>query len=45
MEVFDNELHDYLSGLEETSECKECGTSIDEGSNYCSRDCYKASML
>ena len=26
-------------------ECQECGTPIDKEGGYCSRDCFKASML
>jgi len=43
MEVFDNELHDYLE--EKEYECQECGTQIDKEHSYCSRDCFKSSML
>jgi len=45
MEVFDNELNDYLESLENTNECSECGTPIGESKSYCSEQCFKASML
>lgn len=45
MERFDNELDDYLSKDNKTSECQECGTPIDKEFGYCSWDCHKASML
>jgi len=41
MEVFDNELHDYLE--EHENECRECGTPCNR--SYCSDDCFNASML
>ena len=43
MEAFDNELHDYLEQKE--FECYECGALMDKDIMYCSKDCYKASML
>lgn len=45
MEVFDNELNDYLESLENTNECSECGEAINESKSYCSEQCFKASML
>jgi len=44
MEVFDNDLDNYLNELDKEFECYECGKSISE-KGYCSRDCFKASML
>ena len=43
MEVFDNELHDYLEQKE--NECSECGTLIDDDKTYCSEACFKSSLL
>lgn len=30
---------------EESGECLQCGQEVDEGKDYCSRDCIKASYL
>lgn len=30
---------------EESGECLQCGAEVDEGVDYCSRDCIKASWL
>ena len=43
MEAFDNELDNYLE--EKEFECYECGALMDKDIMYCSKDCYKASML
>jgi len=43
MEVFDNDLDNYLE--EKEFECYECGVLMDKDIMYCSKDCYKASML
>lgn len=43
MEVFDNDLDNYLDPKE--YECRECGAPMDNDNYYCSRDCFKASML
>ena len=42
-EVFDNELNDYLT--DNSNECSECGTPIDEDKLFCSSDCLKTSMI
>lgn len=43
-EVFDT---DPLApfNIEEKSNCLECGDEVDEGKDYCSHNCWKASML
>jgi len=41
-DVFDDDLDNHLE--EKEFECNECGTPI-ETWGYCSRDCYKASLL
>jgi hypothetical protein len=43
MEAFDNELDNYLD--EKEFECSECGVLMSKDITYCSRDCFKASML
>ena len=45
MTQLDYDLEAYYDIIEETNECSECGTTIDTDKTYCSRDCYKASML
>ena len=43
MTQLDYDLDEYLYDRE--YECQECGTQIDKENSYCSRDCFKASML
>ena len=45
MNQFDYDLDRYYESVEEKAECRECGTTIDLDEKYCSRDCFKASML
>lgn len=43
MEAFDNELHEHLKDSD--GECEECQTPIDAEYGYCSRSCYKESLI
>lgn len=39
-ELFDNELNEHLSQFDEKTECKFCGSEIEN--NFCNSDCEKA---
>ncbi len=44
-DTFDNELNDYLDSQEEKNTCSECGKEIAKDKEYCSKECFDASML
>ena len=43
-EVFDNEPNNPTNEVE-IIECFECGAPVDNGEDYCSFACFKASMI